>query len=123
MIRGHLDSTTFQLTNISSRLSLRSPLSKIHSNQQRLDEIGHRIGYTMRQNLRLRRTDISGYQNQIISLNPSSILKRGYAAISKMDGQMVHSVHAVNKGEKLIATLSDGGLEVLVEHILPTLKD
>jgi exodeoxyribonuclease VII large subunit len=122
-MRIRLEAQHWRLANLMNRLMLRSPITYIRSSRQRLDEIGHRFGYAIEHRIHMHQAQLQGLNNQLTSLNPLSILDRGYAAIAKSDGQLVKSIYQVQQNDLLQARLSDGQLEVKVEGIKPQTDD
>lgn len=118
IIQRIVESKRWQVTYLSDRIKLRSPSAKINSNQQRLDEISQKNLFISTQYFRERRANLDSIKKQISSLNPQSILKRGYSVIKKFDGQIVRSVKSVAQGENLTAILSDGYLRVQIEEVV-----
>ncbi|MCL2165609.1 MAG: hypothetical protein FWH55_14755, partial [Oscillospiraceae bacterium] len=51
------------------------------------------------------------------SLNPLSILNRGYSILEDDNGQLITSVNQLSKGESLRAVLKDGSADLTVEDI------
>ena len=55
----------------------------------------------------------------LIAYNPKNIMDRGYAAlVSKSDRKLISSVSNVEIGEKLVAVLKDGSIELTADDII-----
>ena len=50
----------------------------------------------------------SGLQKRLISLSPTSVLKRGYAIVRTTGGELVKSVRQVHKEDVLDIRVTDG---------------
>jgi exodeoxyribonuclease VII large subunit len=98
----------WSLGDLESRLTRFSPLTRIQRDRQRMDELGYRSSNALENYLRLQRTQLAGLIQGLNGLNPQSILGRGYAVVSKMDGTIVSRVKQTNPGEHLNVQVSDG---------------
>ena len=65
--------------------------------------------------VKIRSTRLTGIQGQLFSLNPMSILKRGYAIVTQPDGTLVFSISQVQTGNNLDVLLQDGKVQVTVQ--------
>jgi exodeoxyribonuclease VII large subunit len=107
----------WSLGDLVSRLTRFSPLTRIQRDRQRMDELGYRSSNALENYLRLQRTQLAGLIQGLNGLNPQSILGRGYAVVSKLDGTIVSHVEQAKPGEHLNVRVSDGEFptEVLEE--------
>jgi exodeoxyribonuclease VII large subunit len=103
-----LNSQRWQLSRIESRLALRSPQARILSDRQRLDELARRLDAGVAHRLQVHRIRLAGFEAHLASLNPQSILSRGYALVSLADGRIVRSVSQVKPGDNVRVQVSDG---------------
>jgi exodeoxyribonuclease VII large subunit len=60
-------------------------------------------------------TELTGIQGHLLSLNPLSVLKRGYAIVTRADGKLVSSISQVQTGNNLDVRLQDGILPVVIQ--------
>ena len=109
-----LDNRRWGLDSLAGRLRLRSPAWRVQSDRQRLDDLAHRAAYALKQNLQLQRARLVGSDLQLSSLNPTSILQRGYAIVSHRDGRLVRSISQVAVPDRLIVRVVDGRFTVNV---------
>lgn len=112
-----LSNWRWKLDRQRSQLDLYSPLPRIRSDRQRLDELTRRAGATLAHRMRLQRSRLAGIEQQLVSLSPLSILERGYAIVSKPDGEFVRSVVQVSLGESLKVRIKDGSFGVQVNNL------
>ncbi len=112
---------TYQLTslrssfsNISNRLLLRSPQGQILNSRQYVDELIRRGSLSLSHSLRVRQIQLSAAEQRLSSLNPLSILERGFAIVTQTDGQVVMSAGQVSPDEPLDVRVSDGMFGVKV---------
>ena len=99
---------------IGGRLALRSPLSRLRSERQRLDEIQRRAEAALARRLELDRLRLQSAAQRLQTLNPLAVLERGYALVSRSDGSLLGRAAQAAAGEDLQVRLSDGRLGVRV---------
>lgn len=102
------------LFSLHSDLKLHSPLNRLLSNQQRLDELARRAQIAIQHQLELKRTKIAGLHQNLVSLNPAAVLKRGYAILENPQKHLILSVGQVRGGDYFTARVSDGSFNAQV---------
>jgi exodeoxyribonuclease VII large subunit len=105
----------WQLGRLDGRINMRSPLSRMRSDRQRLDDLMHRASTAVAHNLQLQHVHLKSFEQRLSSLDPKSVLNRGYALVRFQNGQIVHSVQQVADGNSLQVQVSDGQFDVLVQ--------
>jgi exodeoxyribonuclease VII large subunit len=96
------------------RLQGVSPLRRILSDRQRLDDLALRLGRGLGHSLSLRRARLTGMEERLRSLNPLAVLRRGFAVVRRADGVVVTQVGQVQAGQGLTIHVSDGKIETKV---------
>ncbi len=119
-VQSILDSHRWDLNRVENRLALRSPQTRIRTDRQRLDEMSHRVGIALAHHLQLQKAQIHSLSQRLSSLNPETILQRGYAMVTLPDGQIVKSVQQVQPGDRLNIQVSDGQFEAQADGRSPT---
>jgi exodeoxyribonuclease VII large subunit len=77
----------------SSNLLFHSPLRRIQSERQRLDDLAHREAAGQVHRLALEASRLEGWEKRLEALNPLHVLKRGFAIITRRaDGKLVRRV-------------------------------
>jgi exodeoxyribonuclease VII large subunit len=99
-----------------NRLLQRSPLRLVHSNRQRIDDLAYQINRSIGHLIKIRATRLDGSQGHLTSLNPMSVLKRGYSIVTQPGGGLVYSIVQVHEGNNLDVRLQDGKLSVIVQN-------
>ena len=97
-------------------LTLHSPVGRIRSSRQRLDDQARHLSTLANYQLNLRHARLAHLEASLSALNPLSILQRGYAVVTRPDGSLVRSVNQVQTGDPLIVRLHDGSFPVSVEN-------
>ena len=98
----------WSLVDLENRLERVSPISRIQRDQQRIDELTLRSTSSLRTRSRLERGKVLSLAQRLITLNPKSVLARGYAVVSAQDGEVVRRVAQVDPGERVDVQVSDG---------------
>ncbi len=112
-VAERLFSFRMRLQRENNRLKARSPFSQIRSLRQRIDELNRQIGTQFEHLLQMRRLSLQSLMKQLYSLNPLAVLQRGYAILSRPDGEVIKSVHQIETNTLLNAQLSDGSVPIL----------
>ena len=99
-----------------NRLLLRTPLARVHRDQQRLDELNYRAGRSLYHAIEINRTRLAGMELRLNALNPDAILARGYSLVTQPDGSLVRSTKQVQPNDALSVRVSDGEFEVRVQE-------
>lgn len=115
-IQSCLSRRRWELDVQRNRMSLHSPLPRIRSDRQRLDDLVRRAGTGLHHRVRLQRTHLLGFEQRLHALSPLAVLQRGYAIVSKAGGELVRSKHQVELGEDLSVRVSDGSFSVKVQN-------
>jgi exodeoxyribonuclease VII large subunit len=115
-IEDRLQTSRWRLDELSRRMQLLSPRSRIRSDRQRLDELARRARTSVTHILLLQRTRLASLEQSLAVLNPQAVLRRGYAIVSLATGKAVRSVEQVQTGDHLRVRLADGQFGVQVEE-------
>ena len=98
-----------ELTASASRLRFVSPLRRIQTDRQRLDDFARRGISALKHRVALDRSRLQGFERRLEALNPLAVLGRGYAVVSRQaDGKLVSQVRQVKSGDRLRVRVSDG---------------
>ena len=104
----------WELSELVNSLQLNSPRGRVRNDRQRLDELQHRAGVAIKHRLKIHRERLFGSEQRLLSLNPISILERGFAVVSHPDGRLVRGVEQVKPGDPLNVLVSNGDFDVQV---------
>jgi exodeoxyribonuclease VII large subunit len=108
-LSGVLEGLRWQLEGQGRRLQMASPLARIRSDRQRLDEYSRRMASGLAHRLQLQRATLEGARTRLAALNPLAIMERGFAVVTRQpDGSLVRSVKQVTGGDALEVRVSDG---------------
>jgi exodeoxyribonuclease VII large subunit len=93
----------------ASRLRFVSPLRRIQTDRQRLDDFA-RLGVSaLKHRVVLDKSRLQGFERRLEALNPLAVLGRGYAVVSRqVDGKLVSQVGQAKSGDRLRVRVSNG---------------
>jgi exodeoxyribonuclease VII large subunit len=98
----------------SYRSKLSSPLSKVQMQRQSLDDQLASMHSAVTHQADLRKLRLAGIMHRLNSVNPSSVLNRGYAIVTDQEsGHIITSVQQVVKGDKMNIRVKDGGFNAV----------
>jgi exodeoxyribonuclease VII large subunit len=111
-LRDALSSRTqmekLNLAEINRKLSQLSPLMRVRSDRQHLDEISARTFVNVQHNLQMQRSQTLSLGQRLKALNPYVVLQRGYAIITNEAGEIIQSVDQTFENDALTLRVSDG---------------
>jgi exodeoxyribonuclease VII large subunit len=113
---AHIRDHRWLLNDLVNRFQRQSPISRIQSDRQRLDEYSHRSCIGLANYLNLQNTRLTGLEQRLSALNPQAILERGYAMVAHPDGRIVKQAGQVAPGDPLSVRVSDGEFDVQVSE-------
>ncbi len=94
---------------------LHRPVQWLREHQQTLDHSGEFLVRAMNQRLIRERERLQRIVGRLESLNPLSVLRRGFSVVESEQGQIVHSADQVTVGERVKIRLHRGRLLSRVE--------
>ena len=107
-----LNAQRWNINRLENRLLLRSPRGRIRSDRQRLDELDRRMAVGLDHDLKVQRLRLHGLEQRLKALNPLAVLGRGYALVTRPDGQVVTAAKAIRAGDELDLRFADGSARV-----------
>ena len=103
-----------RLSSATAALGYHSPVRRIQSDQQRVDEMARRLEAAAVHYLALESSTLDGMQKRLRALNPTEVLARGYAVVRRRkDGVVVHRLSQA-RGE-IVVRVSDGEFDAEVK--------
>ena len=101
------------LEGFQSGLRFYSPLRRVQTERQRVDELSRRGNAMQAHRLELAAAQLKGFQNRLTALSPLAVLQRGYAVVTK-NKRVVASKSQVQDGDALRIRLRDGEFDAHV---------
>jgi exodeoxyribonuclease VII large subunit len=102
---------------LRQRLERSSPDRRVQDERQAVDSQQARAVRHMRHMFELRRARLDGMRSRLEALNPSAILKRGFALIQDENGRVIRGAGEVRAGDALDIHLHDGKLAAHVDAV------
>jgi exodeoxyribonuclease VII large subunit len=97
------------LSALQERLHFFSPLRRIQTERQRLDELSRRAHSAWSHRLSLEISHLRGLERRFEALNPLAVLGRGYAVVTrKADGRVIHKTEQAQSEQLISIRVSDG---------------
>jgi exodeoxyribonuclease VII large subunit len=104
------------LDALSSQVRRLSPAMQINMQRQKLDESSMRYERAGQTWLKTQKLKLEAYQGHLSSLDPTAVLRRGYAIVTReVDGIVVSLVEQVNRGESVQIRVRNGTISSTVE--------
>ncbi len=114
-IQSSMERRRADLVNTDLQLRQFSPVRRLQSDRQRVDELSHLVETTLRHKLDLSLLRVQALDQRLVALSPLEVLKRGYAVVNRSkDGKLMDSVRKVKMGDELKVRVSDGSFNVNV---------
>jgi exodeoxyribonuclease VII large subunit len=111
-VRGVMDNGRNRLSAAESRLV--HPRHLLDQGKMRTDDLSFRLSSLISSGLERRHADLERLAGMLMTLGPPSVLRRGYAVVSKEDGAVVRSPVDVSINEKLGVRVAEGEFGVRV---------
>ncbi len=115
--RQHVETTRRDLNRQQERLNHLSPAMLIARQRQQIDDWWGRAGRAAQGRLHLLCERLGGAKKQLSGLGPLSTLERGYAIVSRADGQIVRQADMVSAGDEIKVRVWDGEFVAQVQGI------
>jgi exodeoxyribonuclease VII large subunit len=101
------------LEGFQSGLRFNSPLRRVQTERQRVDELSRRGNAAQAHRLELAAARLKGLENRLTALSPLAVLQRGYAVVTK-NKRIVVSRSQVQDGDALRVRVRDGEFDARV---------
>jgi exodeoxyribonuclease VII large subunit len=101
------------LEDFQSGLRYYSPLRRVQTERQRVDEVSRRGNAAQAHRLELAAARLKGLDNRLTALSPLAVLQRGYAVVTK-NKRIVVSKSQVQDGDALRVRVRDGEFDARV---------
>jgi exodeoxyribonuclease VII large subunit len=101
---------------LKTRLARSSPIGRIQTDRQRLDDLSVRSEIATQHYLELLQARLAGQAQRLTALSPSAVLSRGFAIVTGTDGEVVWRVDQVDPGDDIQVRVSDGSFGAKVDE-------
>ena len=107
-----------RISRLSGARSLTRPFERVDSLRQKLDGSMRELVLVANSRLEKHRSALNLLAGRLDALSPLTVLARGYAIARKEDGNVIRSVSALNRGDRIIVTVADGKFGCRFEDLL-----
>jgi exodeoxyribonuclease VII large subunit len=112
---SNLDSRHDVLVTIQERLSFYSPLRRIQTERQLVDELSRRAFSAWSHRMSLEASHLGGLERRLEALNPLAVLGRGYAVVTrKVDGMVINKTDQATPEQLISIRVTDGQFDAKV---------
>ena len=101
--------------NIYHKLNLLKPDKLLSLEIEKLNKIRITMIKNLISNINYKELILDSYKNNLLHLNPSTILEKGYAKVLKND-KSISSIYDVMENEKIVLIMKDGKLDTTVQN-------
>ncbi len=115
LVSGRIENYLLRVEMLRRSRGLHRPVQLLREHDQTLDHASELLLRTMRERLARYHERWQGLVRHLESLNPASVLRRGFSVVESEAGQIVHSVEQVRVGERVKIRLHQGRLLSRVE--------
>ena len=102
------------LNVLSSSPALRSPTGYMEQKAKNLELLKNRMVSAQNQQIHRSNQRYIAAVSKLDAMSPLKVLTRGYSMAQTEDGEVVRSIHQVERGQRLTISLSDGKLSATV---------
>lgn len=117
VLTRQIDERRIGLETLNAGLRFYSPVRRLQTEIQRLDDLSRRAARALAQRLALDSAHLAGVSHRLESLSPLAVLGRGYAVVTRLaDGKIVATAEQAPGGSDLRVRLAAGSLNVRVQE-------
>ncbi|MGH1374619.1 MAG: exodeoxyribonuclease VII large subunit [Cellvibrionaceae bacterium] len=117
VIQNQLQQQRQKLQQLETQLHHKAPTQKMQALHERLNLLHQKLNQQMQQKLRDSQQALGKAAAVLDSVNPLSILQRGYSVTSRSSGEIVSDAKSINVGDTLNTQLAQGNVESIVQKI------
>src|SRR4029077_4375468 len=111
-----LDREWSWLTDIRSRPALADPLQEIGRREEAVTALTERARRCFTTGLERASDEVGHIRGRLLALSPAATLRRGYAIVQSVDGQVVRRATDVAAGETLMVRFDEAELRGTAEE-------
>jgi len=115
---GMYNESKLNINHLTRQIKLLNPENTIMNQIQHTDDLTRRIEYLFYTKLKENQNKVQYLLTTLNSLNPESILERGYSIVYDENNKIIKSVKNINANDKLSIKLSDGNIDSVVDSVI-----
>ncbi len=110
-----MESARQRIKLLSSDSVLSKPSAMLDIKRERLNSAVRLLEQKAGENITAAYLRLEGLEQRLHALDPLAVLKRGYAIVSKADGEYVYSAEEISCGSRLTIRFDDGTVEAIAD--------
>lgn len=114
LIFAYLNQSRRAFEAAQARLDAGTPDRLLRIYRQRLDELLHHAEISSRHLMDMEFTRFTNLEKRLAALDPTAVLKRGYAVVRRKSGEMLTSALLASPGDQLSIHMHDGEFPAVV---------
>ncbi len=114
VIQNQLQQQQLRIQHLQTQLHNQTPSRKMQNMHERLSLLQLKLDQGMQQKLRDSQQSLGKAAALLDSVNPLSILQRGYSVTTGANGEIISNAQTVKLGETLTTRLANGSIESVV---------
>ena len=103
-----------KIENIKDKPMFKNPHSIYDEMMNSLIVKKEKLHYLTQFRINILKEKLSNKKNQLESISPKEVLKRGYSILKNKDGKIINSINQIDINDNVNVTLSDGGATLKV---------
>jgi len=107
----------FRLNTLDLNAFRRDIESRIVMEQLRIDNMNNKNKLLINNLIESYEQQILSLKNSLDALDPKSIMKRGYSAVTDEDGRFINSVNNLKPEDKVVIYMQDGSADCTVDQV------
>ena len=117
-IETHLSRLSDRVKTLQEAYGFRRFEDGLRQHAQRIDDSRETIGKKMSHLIELSRRNVENMTGRLASLNPESVLRRGYSLAFKLpEKKLIRDVSVINTGDRVEIKVEQGSFISRVEHL------
>ncbi|NHN39930.1 exodeoxyribonuclease VII large subunit [Pseudomaricurvus alcaniphilus] len=117
VVQARLQRLAVRLDNVAGRCQQENPGTRVETLVKQVEQLGRRLNASVQQVLQLKRQALGQQSALLDSVNPLSVLQRGYSLTSDTSGKVIRSSTDINSGDQIITRLGSGKLVSTVDTV------
>ncbi len=105
------------IRNYADHKALASPLYYALQKQSEIDSMRDKLNMLINAKTAGEKSRIAALSDNLESLNPANVLKRGYSFVSDAEGKAVESAESISVGSEVVIRFADGSADASITRV------
>ncbi len=112
-----IDSRRQLIRNYADHKALASPLYYALHKRSEIDSMRDKLNMLISAKIAGEKSGIAALSDNLESLNPANVLKRGYSFVSDAEGKAVESAESIGVGSEVVIRFADGSADASITKV------